>query len=164
MQRAVVAIGSRAKKEHQRLQGALREKENHLTKLLADSPESIIVMNDSHRFLAVNQAALMLFGISDKNVTNFTLDAFLRLSQIPCFERSGPPFVRGKERWGECQIRRLDGSVRIVEFTFQANFVPGRHLSKFREVTFHGNTNAEPRDGAQLAYTSESIRHSHVNL
>jgi hypothetical protein len=54
--------------------------------------------------------------------------------------------------------------VRTVEFTFQANFVPGRHLSKFREVTLHGNTNAEPRDGAQLAYTSESIRHSHVNL
>lgn len=133
-QRMAVAIKCRAQQEHRRLQEALRERENHLTKLLADSFVAIVVMNDSHRFLAANQAALTLFGISEKNIDNFTIDAFLPWSQIPWFERSGPPLIRGRERWGECQIRRLDGSSKTVEFTFQANFVPGRHLSRFREI------------------------------
>jgi PAS domain-containing protein len=120
-------------KEHHRLQEAFREKETYLAKLLSDSQEPVVVMNDSRRLLAANQAALSLFGISDKHRRDFTLDAFLPWGQIPWFERSGPPFLRGRERCGECQIRRLDGSVRIAEIMFHANFVPGRHLSKFHE-------------------------------
>lgn len=139
-ERIVAAVKARVRLEHRRLQGALRERENHLTGLLADSLVAIVVMNDSHRFLLANQAALELFGISGKNINNFTIDAFLPWSQVPWFERSGPPLIRGRERWGECHIRRLDGSSKKVEFTFQANFVPGRHLSKFREVA--------PRDDA----------------
>lgn len=138
----IVAAKSRARQEHRRLLNALLERENHLTNLLADSLVAIVVMNDSHSFLAANQVALTLFGISDKNIGNFTIDAFLPWNQIPWFERSGPPLIRGRERWGECQIRRLDGSSKKVEFTFQANFVPGRHLSKFREIA--------PRDDAGI--------------
>lgn len=132
-QKKLAAIRSRTMKEHQRLHDAFREKESSLAKLLADSAEPIVVMNDSRRLLAVNQAALRLFGISDKHVRDFTLDAFLPWGQIPWFERSGPPLIRGRERCGKCQIRRLDGSVRIADFMYQANFVPGRHLSKFHE-------------------------------
>ena len=153
-QRMVVAVKSRARQEHQRLQGALRERENHLTKLLADSFVAIVVMNDAHSFLAANQAALTLFGISDKNIGNFAIDAFLPWSQIPWFERSGPPLIRGRERWGECRIRRLDGSSKKVEFTFQANFVPGRHLSRFREIASHNDASIRCRlltDETELA-------------
>lgn len=132
-QERLAAIQSRTRQESLRLQEAFREKETYLNKLLADSQEPVVVMNDSRRLLAVNPAGLRLFGISDKHVRDFTLDAFLPWGQIPWFKRSGPPFLRGRERSGKCQITRLDGSVRIAEFMFQANFVPGRHLSKFHE-------------------------------
>jgi PAS domain-containing protein len=132
-QKKLAAVRSRTRKESQRIQDAFREKETYLNKLLTDSQEPVVVMNDSRRLLAVNPAGLRLFGISERNVRNFTLDAFLPWRQIPWFELHGLPFLRGRERCGKCQITRLDGSVKTAEFMFQANFIPGRHLSKFHE-------------------------------
>jgi PAS domain S-box-containing protein len=136
VRRTVVELGYRLKKGHWRLQETLREKEHHLAQLLADSAEPTIVTDDSHRVLAANPAALALFGVSMANIRKFTIDAFLPYSQVHCFERTGPPFVRGTEKLGECVIRRLDGRSKVVEYTFQANFVLGRHLSRFRDSSF----------------------------
>ena len=124
-----------AVKKHQELHEAVRERENRLVGLLTSSFDAIVLTNDEHRILAANPPALALFGISQKNIGKFTIDAFLPIERIRDFERSGPPFLRGKERGGECQIRRLDGRQRVAEFSFQANFVPGRHLVKFHDVT-----------------------------
>lgn len=132
-QKGFAAVVTSTKKAHQRLQEAFRKKETRLSKLLADSQEPVVVMNDSRQLLAVNPAGLRLFGISATHVHDFTLDAFLPGGQIPWFQRHGPPLIRGRERCGKCRITRLDGSVRIAEFMFQANFAPGRHLSKFHE-------------------------------
>jgi PAS domain S-box-containing protein len=138
LQRARDALGNvkqRAIKEHRRWQEVLLERKGRVGHLLADSPEAIVVTNDKRRLLAANPPALALLGVSPKNLDRFTIDAFLPASDLLEFERHGPLFLRGRERRGECEIRRLDGSRRVVEFTFQANFVPRRHLSRFRDVT-----------------------------
>jgi PAS domain S-box-containing protein len=136
VRKTVVELGYRLKEGHWRLQETLREKEHYLAQLLADSAEPTIVTDDSHRVLAANPAALALFGVSMANVRKFTIDAFLPYSQVHCFERTGPPFVRGAEKLGECVIRRLDGRSKVVEYTFQANFVLGRHLARFHDSSF----------------------------
>jgi PAS domain S-box-containing protein len=132
---ALADVKQRATKEHRRWQEVLLERKGRVGQLLADSLEAIVVTNDKRRLLAANPPALALFGVSPKNLEKFTIDAFLPASELLEFERNGPRFLRGRERRGECEIRRLDGSVRVVEFTFQANFVPRRHLSRFRDVT-----------------------------
>ncbi len=129
---ALVDLGQQAKRGHLRLQEVLREKENNLARLLADSTDPIVVTDDAHRLLAANPAALNLFGVSRGNIGNFTIDAFLTPRQVHLFERSGPPFVKGSARFGECKIRRLDGQLRSVGFVFQANFILGRHVSRFQ--------------------------------
>jgi PAS domain-containing protein len=129
----LVDYGYRLRNGHWRLQEGLRERENYLIRRLANSSEPTIVTDDAHRLLAANPAALVLFGISDKNLNKFTIDAFLRQDEVHCFERKGPPFIKGAERVGECQIRPLHGKPRVVEFSFQANFLLGLHVSKFRE-------------------------------
>jgi PAS domain S-box-containing protein len=134
-QKALTRLGRSVADKHRRLQEALRERENRLRNLLASSVDAIIVTNSDRSFVAANPKALDLFGISEKNMRKFTIDAFLPHGQILDFEINGPPFVRGEKRSGKCNIRRLDGSVRIVEYTFIANFVPGRHLSRFRDVS-----------------------------
>jgi PAS domain-containing protein len=134
--RALLAdFGYRLKNGHWRLQERHREREYHLSRLLADSPEPMVVTDDRHRLLAANSAALTLFGISPTNLNKFTIDAFVRRDQVHCFERAGPPFVNKAERWGECQIRPLHGKPKVVEFSFQADFLLGRHVSKFREAS-----------------------------
>jgi PAS domain-containing protein len=130
----LVDYGYRLRKGHRRLQEGLRDRERYLARLLTDSSEPMVVTDDAHRLLAANQAALALFGVSDKNLNQFTIDAFLRHDQVRCFERDGPPFVQGPERLGECQIRPLHGRPKMVQFSFQANILLGRHLSKFRNI------------------------------
>ena len=132
---ALADVKQSAIREHRRWQEVLLERKGRVGQLLADSLEAIVVTNDKRRLLAANPPALALLGLSPKNLEGFTIDAFLPASELLEFERNGPLFLRGRERRGECEIRRLDGSRRVVEFTFQANFVPRRHLSRFRDVT-----------------------------
>jgi PAS domain-containing protein len=111
------------------------ERENYLSRLLTDSSEPVVVTDDAHRLLAANPAALTLFGISQKNLNNFSIDAFLRHDQVHCFEREGPPSKRAA-RLGKCQIRPLNGKPKVVAFSFQEHFLLGRHLSKFHDLPF----------------------------
>ena len=134
-QNTLMRVARRVANEHRMLQEALHERENALRSLLASSRAAIVVTNGDRRFVAANSKALALFGISEKNLTKFTIDAFFPHREILNFERNGLPFIRGEERGGRCTIRRLDGSLRVTEYTFVANFVPGRHLSSFRDVS-----------------------------
>jgi PAS domain S-box-containing protein len=114
-----------------RLQEARRARENDLRELMASSLDAIVVTNADRQFVAANPKALHLFGVSEANIRQFTIDAFL-LGQIRYFDRNGLPFKSREEKQGECQIRRLDGSLRLTEYIFVANFVPFRHLFRFR--------------------------------
>ena len=119
---------------HRRLQETLREREDGLRELLASSPDAIVVTNADHRLVAANPRALDLFGISEANMGKFTLDAFLPRQQILDLDGNGSPFMKREERHGKCKVRRLDGSLRVTEYTFVTNFAGRRHLSKFHDV------------------------------
>jgi len=149
---ALASVKQKAIKEHQRWQEVLLERKGRVGHLLADSLEAVVVTNDNRRLLAANPPALALLGVSPKNLEKFTIDAFLPASELLEFERNGPVFLRGRERRGECEIRRLDGSRRVVEYTFQANFVPRRHLSRFRDVTDHERGKARNTEKIALAH------------
>jgi PAS domain S-box-containing protein len=117
-----------------RLQKALRARENNLRKLLAGSPDAIVMMDVDRRFVAANLIALDLFGVSATNMKKFTIDAFLSRNETLHFNGNGSPFKGREERHGECEIRRLDGGLRVAEYIFVAHFVPYRHLCRFRNV------------------------------
>ena len=121
---------------------ALRARGNELRKLLASPLKAVVVTDDNDRFLVTNPKALDLFGVSPTNVTKFTIDIFLSHGQVLNFTRNAShftAFIRRRERHGKCKIRRLDGSLRVAEYVFVANFAPRRHVFRFRDVT--------PQDG-----------------
>jgi PAS domain-containing protein len=122
-------------REPRMLREAILKRRNTLRTLLTDSSDAIVVLNDDRCLLAANPPAIELFGVSQKNISKFSIDAFLPVSQVSNFKRKGVPFLRGKELRGKCEIRRLDGCLRVAEFSFQPNFVPGRHLSRFHDIT-----------------------------
>jgi PAS domain S-box-containing protein len=123
--------GKNALEKTRRLQEARRARENDLRELMASSLDAIVVTNVDRRFVAANPKALHLFGVSEANIRQFTIDAFL-LDHIRYFEGNGLPFISREEKQGECQIRRLDGSLRLTEYIFVANILPFRHLFRFR--------------------------------
>ena len=118
-----------------RLHEVLRVRENALRISLASSIDAVVVINGRRHFVDANPKALDLFGISQTNMGKFTIDAFLSRGQIPKLDVNSSRFSRREAKRGKCEIRRLDGSLRIAECTYIANFVPFRHLCRFRNAT-----------------------------
>ena len=133
-QNIVMRLGRSVANKPRRLREALRARENDLQTLLVSCPDAIVVTNCDRRFVAANPKGLDLFGVSETNMRKFTVETFLCRGQIPEFKGHGSPFRRRKVKYGRCEIRRLDGSLRVAECLFFANFVPFRHLYKFRNV------------------------------
>ena len=102
-----------------------------LRELLASSLDAIVVTNVDHRFVSANPKALHLFGVSEKNIRQFTIDAFLLDDEILYPDENGLPFISREENQGECKIRRLNGSLRLADYICVANVVPFRHLFIF---------------------------------
>ncbi len=116
------------------LQEARRARENDLRELLASSTDAVVVTNIDRRFIAANANALQLFGVSEANITQFTIDAFVLEGEILHLDGNGLPFISREQAQGECKIRRLTGNLRIAEYIFVANFVPFRHLFIFSNI------------------------------
>lgn len=135
-QTTVTTLGRSFTEERQRLQEALRAKQNNLKRLLANSPDAVVVTNRDRRLVAANSIALDLFGISESNMKEFTIDAFLSFDQVRVFEQDGRLFKRWAQRYGKCTVRRLDGSLRVTEYIYVPNVVPRRHLFRFRSEGF----------------------------
>lgn len=133
-QNGFTRLARRAADKPRRLREAFRSREHDLRRLLASSPDAIVVTNVDRRFIAANPKALDLFGISEANMRKFTIDAFLSHCQILCFAAQESPFMRREKFHGECTIRRLDGSLRYAEYIFVANVVPYRHVYRFRNA------------------------------
>jgi PAS domain-containing protein len=117
-----------------RLQEALRARENDLRDLLVSSLDPIVVTDVALRLVAANPKGQDLFGVSETNLRMFNIDAFIRIGQMSNFDANGSPLVGRTERHGQCTIKRLDGSLRVAEYVFVANFAPSRHLCRFDNV------------------------------
>ena len=132
-QSALTSAGRSVIERPRRLREARRARETDLQRLLTNSADAIVVTNDKRRFVDANPKALDLFGVSDSNMRNFTIDTFLSHCQI--LERRRKWFaIRRDEKYGRCRIRRLDGSLRVAEYILVANAIPGQHLYRFLNV------------------------------
>jgi len=117
-----------------RLRDERRERENDLQELLTTCFDAIVVTNSNRRFVTANSRALDLFGISERNITMFTIDAFLPHRQIVEFSGNGAPLMNRKEMEGACEIKPLKGSLTVAQYTFVPNIAPGRSLYRFRSA------------------------------
>lgn len=108
--------------------------ENDLQNLMASSLDPVALTDGNRRLVAANAKALELFGISESNMRNFTLDAFVASVEPPNFDWSNT-WPKGRDtRLIRCKIRRLDGGLLVAECQFIGGIVPHRHLCKFLNV------------------------------
>jgi PAS domain S-box-containing protein len=134
-QNTLIRLGRSVFDKPRRLQEVLRVRENALRMSLASSLDAIIVINGRRHFVDANPKALDLFGVSQTNMSKFTIDAFLSRGQIRKFDGNRSRFLKREAKRGKCEIRRLDGSLRVAECIYIANFVPFRHFCRFRNAT-----------------------------
>jgi PAS domain-containing protein len=130
-QDAITALGRTIADKPRRIREVRLMRENDLRNLLAISLDAIVVTDGDRRLVAANAKALELFGISEFNMGNFAVDAFLANVELPDFELTDSSFEHREVRVNRCKIRRLDGGWRVAECHFVAGIVPRRHLYKF---------------------------------
>jgi len=131
VQKTLTRLGRSVIDRPRRLQEARRRSEIDLQKLLASSLDAIVVTDGDRRLVYANPKALGLFGVSKLNMSKFTTDTFLSHRQNLELRRKWFA-IRRDETYGKCKIRRLDGSLRVAEYIFVANFIGRRDLYSFR--------------------------------
>jgi PAS domain S-box-containing protein len=136
-QKTLTRLGRSVIDRPRRLQEARRRSENDLRKLLSNSLDAIVVTDGNHRLVYANPKALDLFGVSELNMRKFTTDTFLSHCQNLKLRRKWFA-IRPDEKYGKCKIRRLDGSLRLAEYIFVANFIPRQDLYSFQNVASPG--------------------------
>jgi len=135
-----------------------RRKEDDLRKLLLETFDyAIVVTNGDRRLVYANPKALDLFGVSELNVRKFSIDTFLSHCHILELRRKWFLIRRG-ERYGKCEISRLDGSSRVAEYVLVADVIPRLHLYRFVNV-------APPPEITQLTFSAKMpISHTEPTL
>jgi PAS domain-containing protein len=119
----------------QGIRGSHGTSENELHNLMASSLDAVAVTDGNRRLIAANAKALELFGISEFNMRNFTLDAFVTSVEPSDFEWSATWSKDQEARLNRCRIRRLDGGLFVADYQFVAGVVRRRHLCRFLNVT-----------------------------
>lgn len=94
--------------------------------------DAIAIADDTGMYLDANSAACELLGLPlaellGQHVTDF-------VESDPTAAQLWQTVLKQGQGMGNCRIRRADGSMREIELTAQANFLPGRHLSIMREI------------------------------
>ena len=115
-------------------QAALEEKTLQLQALFDNARDAVMVQDDSGRFTDVNRAATELFGIPKEDLVGRDI----RESMEPGypFDKLWESFLRtGNHYLGQRILVRPDGKRRVVDVSATANFLPGRHLAIYHDVT-----------------------------
>jgi PAS domain-containing protein len=128
---SLVTAGQNVINKPRTIREARRASQTELLELLADSPDAIVVTDRDRRLVAANSIALDLFGISEHNLRNFTMDAFLAQDPFPDVEANPPAFRHREDRQCKCKIRRLDGSLQVAECVLVDHGLPREHVYKF---------------------------------
>lgn len=132
-QKTLSGLGRNIADRRQTGRQELGARESQMHELLANSRDAIAIINGDHCFVTANRRALDLFGVSERNLSKFSIDAFLFRGQIADLQRNGSSFMGRQEKHGQCLIRRLDGSLRVAEFALVTEFLP-LHVYRFYDL------------------------------
>ncbi|NLI81210.1 MAG: PAS domain S-box protein [Deltaproteobacteria bacterium] len=111
----------------------LADSERKFHAVFDSSLDAIVIMDDSAKLLDVNPAACALLGLPKEEIVGRHPTDFLD----PVFDFGAAWDALQQQHWrkGEAAIRRIDGSVKQIEYASTANFLPGKHLSVLRDIT-----------------------------
>jgi len=117
------------------LERRIDSSEGSFQALFDASLDAILIVDDSRRYVDANPAACELLGVDQTQIRKFRIDDFASPEHRAEIEAAWESFLRNGKQRGEYKLVRLDGTVRHVEFSATANFIPGRHLSSLRDIT-----------------------------
>ncbi len=110
---------------------ALRKSEATVRAIFENALDAIVIFDERDEFVEANEAAAALLAVSRSQLIGSTIHEF-----------AGEGFHREMERMrvsqsgrGQFNVRRPDGTERMVDYCFIANILQGRHLGVMRDIT-----------------------------
>jgi PAS domain S-box-containing protein len=120
--------------------------------------DAILILDDNGICLEANPSALSLLGVTRADVIGQSIQKFH--SPIEDFASVWRRFLDRAPQQGEAELVLKDGSFIFVEYT-AANYLPGRHVAVFRDITLRKQTEAALRESderfQQMADNIEEI-------
>ena len=123
--------------ERKQAEERLHASQQQLSAIFDNALDAILVTDDEARYVDANQAACELLGVLRDRLIGMRVADFSDPTLTPAeFERVWAAFLaEGEQREREHTLYRPDGTVRIVEYSAKAHFLPHRHVSFLRDIT-----------------------------
>ncbi len=124
----------------------------HHTQFLAifDSAlDALLLLDDERRFADANPAACTLLGISRDRLPASPIDAFLARDSGTDLTARWDTMLAGGAAQGTLVVATGSGE-RVVEFSFKAGVVPGRHLFIWRDISDRERLEAQLRQSQKM--------------
>ena len=119
--------------DRKRAEAALQESERVFRAIFNGAMDAMTITDDTAQYVDANPAACQLFGLSKEELLKAKISDFNEpgIDFAPIWQH----FLEQGQFAGEYRLHRFDGTVRDVEFSASANFIPHRHLSVLRDVS-----------------------------
>ena len=123
--------------------------EHQLAVIYQTSFDALLVFDDEHRCIYVNESATTLLGASLENVLTRRLEHFTPQEHWPALQQVWADLETRGSRDGSHELLREDGSRTTIEFRATWNFGPGQHLMAAHETgpPRHTANGRPPRNG-----------------
>jgi len=131
---------------------------DHLLSLVEDVSEAVLVADDDRRLVAANRAACELLGLSAEALTRMRIDDLVESDGGTSLDAIWARFLETGRGAGTYRMRRGDGTLIQIETKSQAHFIPGRHVSFFRDVTATHATELALQEAKAVAQAAEHAK------
>ena len=129
-------------KEHTQSQALLKRSEEELRAIFDGVLDPIIIVNDEGKLIKINAASSKFFKLPPSDLLNRSVQDFL-VSETDNLGEQSYSFWQTGAKTGEIKVLLTDGTVKQVEYSEIANFLPHRHLAILRDVTERQQAQAE---------------------
>jgi PAS domain S-box-containing protein len=113
---------------------ALRERDRQFLAVFDYALDALLLVDDERRLLDANPAACVLLDVSRDALPVAPIDDFLARDSSDEMRAQWGVRLAGDLHHGELVVT-AGGRTRMVEFSFKAGVVPGRHLFIWRDVS-----------------------------
>jgi PAS domain S-box-containing protein len=134
----------RARLAHGETARVLDAAEREFESIFDSVPDAIVILGDQGICLEANPAALALFGTAREALIGHAIKKFYSTARSSA--NAQDPFLGRNSGHGEIEITRRSGQTLVVEYTVDANYLPGRHVAILRDISLRREAEATLRE------------------
>src|SRR5262249_7452208 len=124
--------------------------------------DALVIADDEGRCLEANAAAAALFGLERKHLLRRRIADFA--APASDVGRVWQEFLMWGQGRGDFRLVRPDGSACDLEYSVTADFLPGRHLAAFRDISERKRTEETHRFLAEVSHVLASSLDAQTTL